>query len=185
MSTDAPDRGRLLTRLARAAIAERFGITVPSQPHPAWLDEPGAVFVTLTENGQLRGCIGSLEAYRALADDLAANALAAAFRDPRFPPLDDSEFDRIRVEVSVLSHPEPMHFISEADALSQLRPGIDGVIFEHGLHRATFLPQVWKQLPEPRQFMSHLKAKAGLAADFWADDVRLSRYTVEKYEEAA
>jgi len=184
MSTDPADKGRLLTRLARGAIAQRFGGTAPSLPHPAWLDEPGAAFVTLTEHGQLRGCIGSLEAHRPLLADVEANAQAAAFLDPRFPPLEEAELDRLHVEVSILSPPEPMHFSSEADALAQLRPGIDGVILEHGWHRATFLPQVWDQLPERRQFMAHLKAKAGLPVDFWADDVRLSRYTVEKYEEA-
>jgi hypothetical protein len=175
--------GRLLTRLARAAIARRFGRAIPSPPHPAWLDVPGAVFVTLTEAGQLRGCIGSLEAHRPLAEDLEANALAAAFRDPRFPPLEEGELDRLHVEVSILSKPEPMHFSNEADALSQLEPGVDGVILEHGWHRATFLPQVWDQLPNRRQFMAHLKAKAGLPTDFWAEDLRLSRYRVEKFEE--
>jgi hypothetical protein len=185
MPTDTPDKGRLLTGLARAAIARRFGAGTASLPHPAWLDEPGAVFVTLTEGGQLRGCIGSLEAHRPLLKDLEANALAAAFRDPRFPPLQEDELDRLHVEVSILSRPEPMRFSSEADALAQLRPGVDGVILEHGWHRATFLPQVWDQLPDRRQFMAHLKAKAGLPIDFWADDVRLSRYTVEKYEEDA
>jgi len=183
MPTDTPDKGRLLTRLARAAIARRFGVVPPSLPQPEWLDAPGAVFVTLTEHGQLRGCIGSLEAHRPLAQDLEANALAAAFRDPRFPPLQEDELDQIHVEVSILSPPEPIRFSSEADALSQLRPGIDGVILEHGWHRATFLPQVWEQLPDPQRFMAHLKAKAGLSADFWADDLRLSRYSVEKYEE--
>jgi len=183
MSTDASDKGRLLTRLARASIAKRFGVPASALPHPAWLDEPGAAFVTLTEQGQLRGCIGSLEAHRPLGDDVEANAQAAAFRDPRFPPLEEAELDRLHVEVSILSKPEPMHFTSEADALAQLRPGIDGVILEHGWHRSTFLPQVWEQLPDRRRFMDHLKAKAGLAVDFWADDVRLSRYTVEKYEE--
>lgn len=183
MSTDSPNKGQLLISLARAAIAQRFGNKTPGLPHPAWLDESGAVFVTLTEHGQLRGCIGSLEAHRSLAEDLEANALAAAFRDPRFPPLAEEEVDQVQVEVSILTKPEPMPFTSEADALSQLRPGVDGVILEHGWHRATFLPQVWEQLPEPRQFMAHLKAKAGLATDFWANDIKLSRYTVEKFKE--
>jgi hypothetical protein len=177
------EKGRLLTSLARAAIAKRFGQAEPILPHPEWLEAPGAVFVTLTQNGQLRGCIGSLEAHRPLAEDLDANAQAAAFRDPRFTPLSEAELARTRVEVSVLSHPEPMHFTCEADALAQLRPGVDGVILEYGSHRATFLPQVWAQLPDKRDFMAHLKQKAGLKADFWADGVRLSRYTAEKYKE--
>jgi AmmeMemoRadiSam system protein A len=178
------DKGHLLTALARAAIARKFGIETATLPHPAWLEEPGAVFVTLTRDGQLRGCIGSLEAQRALGRDIESNAQAAAFRDQRFPALEQQELDLIRIEVSVLSKPEAMHFTNEVDALAQLRPGIDGVILQSGWHRATFLPQVWEQLPEPSRFMAHLKIKAGLPADFWSDSVKLSRYAVAKYEES-
>ena len=177
------EQGRLLTALARAAIAREFDEPGTALPHPDWLDAPGAVFVTLTEAGQLRGCIGSLEAHRPLGEDLEHNARAAAFGDPRFPPLRHAELPRVRVEVSVLTPATPMACSDEADALRQLRPGVDGVILEHGWHRATFLPQVWEQLPEPRVFLAHLKQKAGLAADFWANDVRLSRYGVEKFKE--
>jgi uncharacterized protein len=184
MNTHSPEQGRLLVALARQAIASEFDDPSSELPHPDWLDQRGAVFVTLTQHGELRGCIGSLEAHRALFDDLQSNARAAAFKDPRFPPLSRDELARTRVEVSLLSPAQPMRFSSEADALAQLRPDIDGVILEHGWHRATFLPQVWEQLPEPRQFMANLKHKAGLAADFWADDLRLSRYQVEKFKEA-
>lgn len=177
------EKGPLLTALARSAIGRRFGIAAPALPHPAWLDHPGAVFVTLSQHGRLRGCIGSLEAHRPLGEDLEANAQAAAFRDPRFPPLEDVELAYTRVEVSVLSAPEPLAFRDEADALARLRPGVDGIILEWNWHRATFLPQVWEQLPDPGEFMAHLKRKAGLAADFWATDLRLYRYTVEKYQE--
>lgn len=182
------DQGGLLLAIARGAIAERLGLEIsphaPTEvPSPAWLREPGAVFVTLTRHGALRGCIGSLEAHRPLIDDVRANARAAAFGDPRFPALGADELDTTRVEVSILTRPEPMHFSNEADFLAQLRPGIDGVILEHGRHRATFLPQVWEQLPEPRQFMAQLRRKAGLAPDFWADDIRISRYSVEKFKE--
>lgn len=183
MNPHSPEQGRLLIALARNAIADEFGETCMDLPHPDWLDEPGAVFVTLTQNGELRGCIGSLEAHRALIDDLHANARAAAFQDPRFPALSRQEFAATRVEVSILSPAEPMRFSAEADALAQLRPGIDGVILEYGRHRATFLPQVWEQLPEPRQFMANLKRKAGLETDFWADNIELSRYQVEKFKE--
>ncbi len=183
MSIDAGDRGRILTGLARAAIARELGVAVEEPDHPEWLRMPGAVFVTLTQQGQLRGCIGSLEAHRSLGEDLTENARLAAFQDPRFPPLTRDELPRTRVEVSILSRPEPMRFTDEADALRQLRPGIDGVIFQHGHHRSTFLPQVWEQLPDARQFMAQLKRKAGLSADFWAPDVCLYRYTVEKYKE--
>jgi hypothetical protein len=184
MNLHNPEQGHLLTALARNAIASEFDEVVTDLPRSGWLNEPGAVFVTLTQHGELRGCIGSLEAQRALIDDLQANARAAAFKDPRFPPLSREEFASTRVEVSLLSPAQPMRFSSEADALAQLRPGIDGVILEHGWHRATFLPQVWEQLPEPRQFMANLKRKAGLGADFWADDLRLSRYQVEKFKDA-
>ncbi len=183
-------QGQLLVALAREAIARELGQSVapPSlagQPHPAWLNEPGAVFVTLTRHGDLRGCIGSLEAHRLLLDDLRANARAAAFDDPRFPPLCADELAATRVEVSVLSPAEPMSFRDEVDFLGQLHPGVDGVILEYGWHRATFLPQVWEQLPEPRQFMAQLKRKAGLAPDFWSPDLRLSRYGVEKFKEGS
>ncbi|HRH80409.1 MAG TPA: AmmeMemoRadiSam system protein B [Thiobacillaceae bacterium] len=182
-ATESQQKGRLLTALARSAIAGRFGKAEAILPRPDWLQAPGAVFVTLTQNGQLRGCIGSLQARRPLGEDLEANAQAAAFRDPRFAPLTEEELDRTHVEVSILSPPQAMRFTGEADALEQLRPGVDGVILEYGSHRATFLPQVWSQLPDKRVFMAHLKQKAGLLADFWADDVRLYRYTVEKYKE--
>jgi AmmeMemoRadiSam system protein A len=183
MNPHSPEQGRLLVALARNAIASEFGEMAADLPQPDWLNEPGAVFVTLTRHGELRGCIGSLEAHRSLLDDVQSNARAAAFKDPRFPPLSRAELPGTRVEVSILSPAESMRFSSEADALAQLRPGIDGVILEHGWHRATFLPQVWEQLPEPRQFMANLKHKAGLATDFWADDLSLSRYQVEKFKE--
>jgi uncharacterized protein len=184
MNKHSTEQGRLLTALARQAIASEFEEPKSELPHPDWLDQPGAVFVTLTQNGQLRGCIGSLEANRSLFDDVQSNARAAAFKDPRFLPLTEKELASIQVEVSLLSAATPIQFSNEADALAQLRPGIDGVILEHAWHRATFLPQVWDQLPEPRNFISHLKHKAGLAADFWADDLHLSRYLVEKFKEA-
>ncbi|GAB4166448.1 MAG: hypothetical protein OHK0026_17040 [Rhodocyclaceae bacterium] len=179
------DLGEALLVAARAAIGERFGIAEPAPAELPRLREPGASFVTLTEDGELRGCIGSLEAVRPLIEDVRSNAVAAAFRDPRFPPLRREEFDRVRVEVSVLAPAEPMSFRDEADALSQLRPGQDGVILACGHARATFLPQVWESLPGPRDFLAHLKRKAGLPADFWSDGIRLARYRVTKWKEPA
>lgn len=178
------DPGAALLVRARNAIAAQLGQpTRTESAHPA-LGQPGATFVTLTQDGALRGCIGSLEAHRPLDQDVRANAVAAAFRDPRFPPLTLAELARTRVEVSLLTVPQPMAFTDEADALRQLRPNIDGIIFIAGQRRSTFLPQVWEQLPDPRQFMAHLKQKAGLPADYWSPEVRLQRYEVRKWKEA-
>ena len=176
------EQGKTLVYLARAAIAGELGFAAHELPRGDWLEQPGATFVTLTLHGRLRGCIGSLEAYRPLIDDVRDNAVAA-FRDPRFDPLSKTEFAEVLVDVSLLSKPEAMRFNSEQDALEQLHPGRDGVILECGGHRATFLPQVWAQLQQPQVFLRHLKNKAGLAEEFWSDDIKLSRYTVQKWRE--
>jgi hypothetical protein len=139
--------------------------------------------VTLTQRGELRGCIGSLQAWRPLLQDVQDNARNAAFRDPRFSQLRKEELPITRVEVSLLTPAEPMSFHDEADALAQLRPEIDGVIFSASGRRSTFLPQVWEQLPDPAVFMAHLKQKAGLPAGYWGPDVRLERYAVKKWKE--
>lgn len=178
------ERGATLLPIARASIAREL-----NRPHAAsetapWLHEPGACFVTLTQRGQLRGCIGSLEARRTLLADVKANAVAAAFHDPRFPPLSVTELAHTEVEVSLLSPMQALAFASEIEALAQLRPGIDGVVLEFGARRSTFLPQVWEQLPDVEEFMAHLKRKAGLPANFWAEEVRLQRYTVAKWKES-
>jgi AmmeMemoRadiSam system protein A len=178
------DQGQTLLAIARDTIAEQLGVPAPSFDTPAWLNEPGATFVTLTHAGALRGCIGSLVAERALRADVESNAFAAAFSDPRFPPLSAREYREIEVEVSLLSPMQPFAVESETQALTLLRPGVDGVLLEYGRRRGTFLPQVWEQLPEPRAFLTHLKQKAGLPADFWADEIRLSRYTVSKWRES-
>ena len=175
--------GALLLPIARASIGRALGRNAEASEGAAWLREPGATFVTLKQGEQLRGCVGSLKAHRPLLEDVKANAQAAAFRDPRFRPLSADEFDVTRVEVSLLSALEPISFESERDALSQLRPGIDGIVFEYGYHQSTFLPQVWEDLPEPTEFMAHLKHKAGLPPDFWDPQVKLSRYTVSKWSE--
>ncbi|MBP5987170.1 MAG: AmmeMemoRadiSam system protein A [Azonexus sp.] len=180
-----PDLGTTLLTLAHNAIAAHFGFPANATVDAPELQKPGATFVTLTQHGNLRGCIGSLEAWRPLAQDVRENALAAAFRDPRFEPLSAGELSQTRVEVSLLTPAEPMSFTSEADALAQLRPNVDGVIFSAGHRRSTFLPQVWEQLPEPAAFMAHLKQKAGLPASYWGPDVGIERYTVRKWKEAA
>ncbi len=175
--------GFTLLTLAHNAIGKRFGIEKRAvTPHPE-LSHLAATFVTLTQDGTLRGCIGSLEAYRSLASDVAENATAAAFCDPRFAPLTQGELPRTRIEVSLLEPAQPLVFIDEADALARLCPGIDGLILTHGGRRATFLPQVWESLPDPRRFLNQLKVKAGLSADFWDEKITLARYGVQKWKE--
>jgi AmmeMemoRadiSam system protein A len=177
------DAGQTLLPIARDAIAAAWGQTATTQEDALWLQEPGASFVTLTQHGNLRGCIGSLQARRTLLADVKANAWAAAFHDTRFAPLTQAELADTAVEVSVLSAMQSLDFASQADALAQLRPHIDGIVLECRNHRATFLPQVWEQLPDPASFMAHLKRKAGLPTDFWSPDVQLQRYSVRKWSE--
>ena len=183
MSEFDPAQGTVLTAVARASIESALGCTGEPAPDAAWLHETGACFVTLTQDGELRGCIGTIDPHRSLGEDVRSNARAAAFRDPRFAPLTARELERTRIEVSVLSPREELAFTSQADALRQLRPGTDGVVLEFGAHRGTFLPQVWDQLPTPDQFMGELKRKAGLPPGFWAPGVRLFRYQVRKSSE--
>jgi len=176
------NKGKTLLKLARASIAGQLGVAFDFQlPNETWLEEPHASFVTLHKNGALRGCIGSLSAHRSLAEDVAANAVAAAFHDPRFAPLSVNEFDALDIEVSLLSRPEKLLFTSESELISLLRPHIDGLILSCGANRGTFLPQVWGQLPEPAQFIAHLKQKTGLPADFWSHDIEIERYSVEAF----
>ena len=120
-----------------------------------------------------------LEACRPLAEDVAENAVSAAFRDPRFPPLSHEEFDDLKISISVLSPPEEMTFSSEADLKEKIRPGIDGLILQEGFQKGTFLPSVWEELPETEMFFEHLKMKAGLPAGYWSDTLRVFRYTAE------
>jgi AmmeMemoRadiSam system protein A len=177
------DAGPVLVRVARGAISAELGLPANRNDTPAWLAREGASFITLMLAGKLRGCIGTLRAHRTLGEDVMANAVSAAFRDPRFGRLTPAEFAAISVEVSVLSALEPLAFADEADALRQLRAGLDGLVFEYGHHTSTFLPQVWSDVREPADFLAHLKYKAGLPPDFWDPAVRLSRYTVQKWYE--
>ena len=178
------DAGSHLLALARAAIARALQVEAAvTDARGSWLDAPGACFVTLSKHGALRGCIGSLEAHRSLRLDVQANAVAAALHDPRFAPLNVPEFGLTDIEVSLLSAPQPLHCVDERDALAQLRPGLDGLVLVFGAQRSTFLPQVWEQLPDPRGFLAQLKRKAGLTPNFWHSELRLQRYTVEKWKE--
>lgn len=173
----------LLAR-ARAAIAQHLGCPVATPERtPPWLSERAACFVTLKKNGDLRGCIGSVRAQRSLGEDLAINAVAAATRDPRFPPVTADELPALEIEVSLLSEPGFVEFEDETALARKLRPGQDGVILFSGCRSATFLPQVWEQLPDPAAFLAALKHKAGLAADRPAPSLMAATYTVRKWSE--
>jgi len=178
----AEDAGQTLLAMARDAIESALqGKERTGAPRTGWLGLKGATFVTITKSGRLRGCIGSLEIGRPLGEDVVHNALAAAFRDPRFPKLSSGEWPECTVELSVLSAPKPIRFADEADLLAQLEPGEDGVILEHEGRRATYLPQVWEGLPDKRLFLAELIKKAGLPADTRLARCRLQRYRVRKF----
>ncbi len=178
------ETGRILINLARSAIATRLGIaTSAPAADQHWLRERGATYVTLLRDNKLRGRTGTLQAHRPLADDVAANAIAAACSDRRFKPLTRDEFADIRIEICLLSDIEPIVADHETAALARLRPGVDGLIFEYGRHHSTFLPEVWKDIADPSEFMAQLKYKAGLPPDFWDHGVKLARYTVSRWDE--
>lgn len=181
----APDLRRILLDLAKASIdyglRERQPISITLDDYPPLLRTPRATFVTLQINGRLRGCIGSLEAHRPLVIDVTHNAYAAAFNDPRFPPLTAIEQNALAIHISLLSLPTLINFTSEADLLIQLRPGVDGLILEERGRRGTFLPSVWESLAHPRDFLQHLKLKAGLPENYWSPTIRISRYTTEYF----
>jgi uncharacterized protein len=177
-----------LLRLAREALES--GVRGKSLPAPdptqltPLLRAKGAAFVTLTIHGQLRGCIGALQPYQPLADDVIEHAIAAGLEDYRFPPVRPNELPNIRVEVSRLTLPQPLAYTDSDDLLAELRPGIDGVILCDGSRRATFLPQVWEQIPDKVEFLSHLCTKMGAAANLWRQkhlDVQI--YQVEEFHE--
>ena len=183
----SPEHRRQLLEVARESLLcgvhSGHPLEVSPAEHATELQQAGACFVTLHEDGALRGCIGSLEAHRPLVVDVAENAFAAGFRDPRFQALREAELERVSISISVLSKPVAMDFSSEQDLLKQLRVGIDGLVLEAGYHKGTFLPAVWAQLPQPEQFLRHLKRKAGLAEDYWADNIHISRYQSESFDE--
>jgi len=174
-------RRRVLLAIAREAIVEVEEPSTPAAWPDEWLRRHAATFVTLRIDGGLRGCIGTIDPRRPLGDDVAHNAHAAAYRDPRFEPLARDERERLAVEVSVLSPRARIDAASEEQAAARLNPGEDGVVLEYQDLRATFLPQVWGNIPDPFEFLRELKRKAGLPARFWHDEVKLWRYTVEKY----
>jgi AmmeMemoRadiSam system protein A len=182
MSLNKEHQQRLL-ELAKSSIQQGLQTGRPLKVNladfPAELTEHCATFVTLRKHDQLRGCIGVLEAVRPLAEDIAENAYSAAFKDSRFPPLAAGELGELEIHLSILTPAEPVSFTSEQDLLTRLQPGIDGLILQEGRRRGTFLPSVWEQLPEPEQFLRHLKQKAGLAPDYWSENIRIYRYRTE------
>ena len=178
----------ILLRLAREAMEVRVkGKKLPALDNNSLtpqLHENGASFVTLTINAELRGCIGALEAYQPLAEDVREHAIAAALQDPRFPPVDKSELGRIRLEVSRLTAPCLLEYSTGEELLVKLNPYVDGVILKDGFRRATFLPQVWSQIPNPVDFLDHLCAKMGARKNLWRDTkLQVFVYQVEEFHE--
>ena len=182
MADGGQERATTLIAIAREAIAETTPPFGGRAWREEWLLERGATFVTLRLEGELRGCIGTIDPHRALGDDVAHNAFAAAYRDPRFVPVTADEIGRLEVEVSLLTPRVPIACASEDDALEKIRPGLDGLYIEYGSARATFLPQVWESLPDPLDFLCELRRKAGLPTRFWHPAMKVSRYGVEKYK---
>jgi AmmeMemoRadiSam system protein A len=183
MSRLADEEGTALLEIARESLAEALGVAPAPARDESWLFAPGATFVTLTQAGRLRGCVGTVAAHRPLIEDVRHNARSAALEDSRFSPLTAAELPLIRIEVSLLSPLEPLDYGSEQQAAASLQPGRDGVLLEYGICRATFLPQVWQQIPSPEDFLRDLKRKAGLSSDFWDPSIRLWHYTVTKWSE--
>ena len=176
---------QLLLKVARDSI--KHGIDTGEEMHiniadyDAALRDKHATFVTLHKHEQLRGCIGILEALRPLVEDVSHNAFAAAFSDTRFSPVTADEFEELDIHISILDEPENISFSSEENLISQIRPGIDGLILQDGYNKGTFLPSVWESLPDRRDFLMHLKQKAGLPKNHWSSSVTIQRYTVEEF----
>jgi len=182
------EQGKYLLKVARKTIENALLGRSEKEPEeqslPAVFHERRGTFVTLTEHGNLRGCIGHIIPHESIIDGVRINAINAAFRDPRFRPLSRDELDQIKIEVSILTEPKPLEYKDAQDLLNKLRPGIDGVIIKKGFHEATFLPQVWEQLPRKEDFLTHLCLKAGLDGDAWKrGDLEVSTYQVQAFEE--
>jgi AmmeMemoRadiSam system protein A len=177
-----------LLRIAREAMEHAVrGKKLPSVDEASLtprLCEPGAAFVTLTIDGDLRGCIGALEAYQPLVDDVREHAVAAALEDPRFRPVGETELSRIKLEVSRLTAPRLLEYSSSEDLLTKLRPHVDGVILKNEYRRATFLPQVWEKIPDPEDFLDHLCSKMGAKSNLWRNTkLQVYVYQVEEFHE--
>ena len=191
MTTTIPEeKGDALIALARATIAEKLGLAVPLSKTAAELlkdeffETKRGMFVTLTMDNELRGCMGNLSSDESIVHGVKSNALNAAFHDPRFPPLSREEFEKTEVEISLLTEPKPLTFSGPKELLSQLRPNIDGVILRKKAASSTFLPQVWEQLPGKEEFLEHLCRKAGLAGSAWQKPgLTVLTYQVQYFQE--
>ncbi len=183
------EEGAYLLKVARETIErELFGKPLKGAgagpPPSAKFHQRRGTFVTLTKDGNLRGCIGHIIPQESVLEGVKINAINAAFKDPRFMPVRPEEWDKIKIEVSILSEPKPLHYKDPQDLLNKLRPGIDGVIIKKGYAQATFLPQVWEQLPRKEDFLTHLCLKAGLDGDEWKKgDLEVYTYQVQAFEE--
>ena len=186
------EQGHWLVELARQTLAEQFAKKIPQKDREALETALSdacyqvrcGTFVTLTLNKQLRGCIGSLTSDEPIRTGVRRNAINAAFHDPRFAPLSAADFEKVKIEVSILSEPQRLNYRDSDDLVKKLRPGVDGVILRKDSASATFLPQVWEQLPETHDFLSHLCMKAGLAVDAWQNTrLDVSTYQVQHFAE--
>ncbi|MCB9024807.1 MAG: AmmeMemoRadiSam system protein A [Bdellovibrionaceae bacterium] len=179
------EQQQILLKVAKDAIAHRFDSKISPHTHDIKYDQElhqqGACFVTLKYKNQLRGCIGSLEAHRPLIEDVVGNAISAAFFDPRFPALTEDEWPEVQLSISVLSPREPIQVQSEQELLQNLRPGVDGLFICADWRKATFLPSVWEELPEPQAFLQALKRKAGFALEEWPSNIEVERYTSQNF----
>jgi len=186
------EHGGTLLDHARRTIMEKLGTKFDREAaarleerlRAGCFDKKSGTFVTLTLNGQLRGCIGNMSSTVNLRDGVRQNAISAAFHDPRFSPLSPAELEKVHIEISILTDPQALAHDGGDDLILKLRPNIDGVILSKGLNRATFLPQVWKQLPRAEDFLNHLCTKAGLPANTWQSaDLDVQTYQVISFEE--
>jgi len=183
------DERENLLRLARQALEDGVNGRIPPpldlERLPASLSQPGVTFVTLTIQGELRGCIGALEAYQPLAEDVREHAVAAALYDYRFPPVHPAELPYIHIEISRLTQPQPLVYERPLELSERLHPGIDGVILQDGLRRSTFLPQVWEKIPNPAEFLDHLCMKMGAEESLWRQQkLQVYTYQVEEFQES-
>ncbi len=186
--TLSDEEQRILLRFARQALEAAVHKLPMPQIDPndmtSRLQEPGASFVTLTIQGMLRGCVGTLEPYQSLADDVREHAVASGLQDYRFSPVRAEELSQIEIEISRLTLPRPLRYTTPETLVEMLRPGIDGVVLRDGMRRATFLPQVWEKLPDPAEFLEHLCAKMGADPGFWRrKKLEVLVYQVEEFHE--